>query len=172
MNLTCRVPATAIALAAAVLLSACSANPDPQPTETEPAGAGSGGESSIVDEGAPAASSGDGSALDRATADGLPELGLVECPTSTEYEYSPEGYRTVWHIVYACTNRDAFDATTANLVGAGYFLDPLVISSGSNVSERNYLQADANGGSTEVQLNLVGGPEELEFEIYVTLTLP
>jgi hypothetical protein len=155
---------------ATALLAGCSA-PDPSPRATEYAGGGSADDAA---EGAASGDAGDGSAsgLARATADGLPGLGITECPELDDYEYSSNSGRSFWHLVYTCTSRDAFDATTASLVAEGYDASPLVISEGNNVSERNYFQADANGGSTEVQLNLVGSPDELEFEIFVTVTLP
>jgi hypothetical protein len=161
-----------LATAGLLLLGGCAAAPAPSPTPTDYAG-GSGeapepatGSSSSE---APAAAN---SGLVQASADGMPALGIRECPVLDEYTYSPTSGNTVWHFVYTCTSRDAFDATTAELVASGYDLTPLVISEGNTVSERNHLRADATGGDTQVQLNLVGHPGELEFEIYVTLTLP
>lgn len=172
MTLTSRLPTALVALAAAtaLVLTGCSASPVTEPTPT-PYSGGSGSSSEVVSrpEALPA---GESSGLDQATADGLPGLGLVGCPTLEEYEYSPEGYRTVWHIVYTCTTRDAFDASTESLVGLGYTVDALVIGDGDYTSDRNYFQADANGGSTEVQLNLTGWAEDLKYEIFVTITLP
>lgn len=113
-----------------------------------------------------------GSPVEQATADGLPSLPITECPQGTGYEYSSESGRSVWHLVYTCTDRTAYDATGASLVAEGYESSPTVISESDPISERNHLLADANGGSTQVQLNLVGSDGELEFEIYVTIDLP
>lgn len=175
MTLPSRLPTTLVALAAAtaLVLTGCSAMQEvTEPTPTPYLGGG-GSSSEVV--GAPEAAqgaAGESSGLDQATADGLPGLGLVDCPTLEEYEYSPEGYRTVWHLVYTCTTRDAFDASTESLAGLGYTVDALVIGDGDYISDRNYFQADANGGSTEVQLNLTGWAEDLKYEIFVTITLP
>jgi hypothetical protein len=174
MTLPSRLPSAALALAAtALLLGGCAAMPDPQPTETEhvSGGAGSGDPVDSPAE-APLASGEETTALDRATHDGLPALGLVGCPTEEAYEYSPEESRSFWKLVYTCTTREAFDASTASLLGLGYVIDARELGDGDYVSDRNYFQADANGGSTEVQLNLTGWPEEFEYEIYVTITLP
>jgi hypothetical protein len=163
----------ALATTTALLLGGCAATPDPQPTETEHfSGGGGAGDPAESTEEAPVASGGESSALDRATADGLPPLGLVGCPTEELYEYSPEESRSFWKLVYTCTTPEAFDASTASLVGLGYVIDSRELGDGDYVSDRNYFQADANGGSTEVQLNLTGWPDELEYEIYVTITLP
>jgi hypothetical protein len=172
MSLTSRF-ALAVLSAAVVAgaLTACSGIVEPEPTEIAGAGADSSAEQQADSEqSSPAGSSGD--AFDQAANDGMPGLGLVGCDQLDDYEYLPTSGNTQWHFVFTCMSRDAYDGSAAALVAAGYEASPLVISEGDYVSERTYLQADANGGSTEVQLNLVGSPDELEFEIYVTLTLP
>ncbi len=118
------------------------------------------------------AAAGAESPLAQATIDDLPGMPITECPQAAGYEHSVNGSRSFWHLVYTCTDRAAFDATGAAFVAGGYESTPLVISEGANVSERNHLLADANGGSTEVQLNLVGSGDDLEFEIYITIELP
>jgi hypothetical protein len=157
---------------AALALTGCGAPAEPVPTDF----AGGGGTTEQGAEGSGTGSTGGGgdAALAQAAADGMPGLGITACPDSDTYEFSPGAGsgRSVWHFVFTCESRDAFDATASALVADGYEADPLVISEEPNVSERNRLGADANGGFTEVQLNLVGEPGDLEFEIYVTITLP
>lgn len=163
-------PLVLVAVAAALLLAGCAAA-DPEPDATLGAGASGGGAGSepTGDDSVGAETAG---GLGQATADGMPALGLVECPQLDDYEYSTTGSQLFWRLAYTCSSRDAFDASAAALVAAGYEASPLVISDGANISERNHLQADANGGSTEVQLNIVGSPADLEYEVYVVITCP
>lgn len=156
---------------AALVLSGCAAEPD----AGKPAAGASGEVDGSGDSGAstPEGDAGtSGSALAQAAKDGMPDVGLVECPELTEYEYRPTSGNTQWYFKYVCPSRDAFDATVAALLAKGYDESPGVYSTGDYMVERNHLQAGANGGSTEAQLNITGSPDELEFEIYITLTLP
>lgn len=173
MSLTHRL---ALALFATTLtvgaLTACSEDTGMDATGSAEAGGGSSTQEQTEGEQSSPADDTPDAALARAANDGMPGLPITVCGQLDEYEYLPTDGNTQWHFVFTCAERDAFDSTAAALVAGGYVASPLVISEGDYVSERNYLQAAANGGSTEVQLNLVGSPGELEFEIYVTLTLP
>lgn len=155
----------------ALVLSGCASTSEGVSTGTGSTSGSEGGDSGAsAPDGGVAGSS--GSAMDRAAADGMPSLGLSECPELEEYEYRPSSGNTQWYFSYVCPSRDAFDASVAALLEQGYDESATVISSGDYLAERNHLQAAANGGSTEVQLNIMGDPVELDFEIYVTLTLP
>jgi len=163
-----------LALAALTLtlgMTGCAAAaPVPTPTPFAAGGGAPAEDGSVSD--APSGEGSGTSVLDRAAADGMPELGIVPCDQLDEYEYSPPGGRYAWSFVFTCTSRDAYDATAAALGSSGYESSPLVISEGSYVSERNYFLADANGGSTDVQLSIAGAPDELQYKVFVTLTLP
>lgn len=167
------IPARAVtALGLTLICLAGCAGPAPVPTATSFAGGGAGTAEEGHDAGMASSAETGASVLDRAATDGMPELGIVPCDQLDEYEYSPPGGRYTWSFVFTCTSRDAYDATTTTLIGSGYESSPLVISEGSYVSERNYFLADANGGSTDVQLSIAGAPDELRYEVFVTLTLP
>lgn len=167
------VPFVVAATIAVLALTGCSGSPAPSPTETDAAagasGAGPGSEPGTGGAAAP----GDGGALASAEADGMPALPLVPCPGEYEYSVDPSGSRTLWRFDYTCVDSSAFDASTAALVAEGYDLyQEGVYGDATNVSNYNLFQADANGGSTEVSLKVVGSPGDLDYSIVVTLTLP
>lgn len=155
----------------ALVLSGCASTSEGASTGTGSTSGSDGGDSgaSTPDDGASGTS---GSAMDRAAADGMPSLGLSECPELEEYEYRPSSGNTQWFFSYVCPSRDAYDASVAAVLAQGYDESVTAASTVDYLAERNHLQAAANGGSTEVQLSITGSPDELTFEIYVTLTLP
>jgi hypothetical protein len=166
---------TPLALTAAVIailaLSGCGDDAAPQPEETEFAVGGSGQSGDGEGDAEGAESAGDLDPIAQATAEGLPGIPLTGCDQLDDYEYSPSVDREFWHLTFTCADRAAYDQTAAAVEASGYTPDSLVISEGDYVSERNLLTADANGGYTEVQLSIEGF-DELEYEIFVTITLP
>ena len=164
-----RIP---LVLTAVVILalSGCSDDAMPLPEETQFGGGGiSAGGDSATDGGE---AGGESDPFETAAADGMPGIPLTGCAQRDDYEYLPSEDREFWHFTFTCADRAAYDATAADVAATGYAPDSLVISEGTYVSERNLLTADANGGYTEVQLSLEGFDNELEFEIFVTITTP
>lgn len=154
------------AIVALGLLAACG-GPDPESTPTEGHLEVPGGEQSSEADPSTAAGPGAGPL----EADGLPVGGLQGCEELVDATVSETEFDTQWRWEFACTSRDAFDATVAALDADGELMHTqnLVAGDASYIRDRHHWIGEKAAGVVDVDAELKGAPDDLEMIFLVTL---
>ena len=155
-----------VAGAVAVLALTGCATPAPEPSATLLAGETT-GEGSAT---SPAPAEGT-TAAGPVQAEGMPELPLEGCGELVESEVTETDFDTQWSFEFACTSRDAFDASVAALDAAGTLAHTVnsVLGNDSYLSDKHHFIGEVGGQVLDVDLTLTGDPDDVEVVYLVTL---
>lgn len=154
-----------VAAAAMIALTGCS-GPAPAPTSTLLLG-----ETGESESGTSPGSVGGSTADGPVSAEGMPELPLEGCGELVEAETTETDFDTQWRFEFACTSRDAFDASVAALDAAGTLAHTVnsVLGNDSYLSDKHHFIGEVGGQVLDVDLTLTGDPDDVEVVYLVTL---
>lgn len=159
-----------LALGAAALLglAACSSAPA-HPGSTPTAVGGSESQVGSGTETEQPAAGADGSGP--VSGDGMPDLPLEGCGEVVESSKNETDADWQWRFEFACDSRDAYDASVAALDALGTLSHPQNQQLGNEtyLSDINHFIGQADGRTLDVNLKLIGPPDDVEVVYLVTL---